>query len=409
MCAHSYLRPTPGVRSHGYYWVIVGAGFVLLLAAMGFGRFTYPMLLPSMQDSLDQTYGPMGVLGTMNLIGYLAGALGSGVLATRYGSRVVVTASMILVGLSMIAMGLVTSYWVAFVIMLLAGMGTGGVFAPTAGLARAWTPPNLGGFTMGFLSTGAAFGTVSAAFFIPLILTAQGQDGWRQAWVYMGAAALAVTVLGAVTLKQKPQTGGSGGGAGGAPSLAWGQVFRNRTIAGICVAYFLFGFYHIYVTFFISYLHRGLDLPTEVVGNIWLVWAILGFPFLALWGLLSDRIGRKQALALCTLPLLASVVLPMFRHDIPFLYLSVILYGATFGGPMQIILAAAAEAVPVSLAAATVGLVTAAFGLGQAVSPALAGYLTDMTGSFYPGFALSAVVMASSLATFVLLPLKKAT
>lgn len=401
------IRP-PSTASSGYYWVIVAAGFVLLLAAMGFGRFTYPMLLPSMQDSLGQTYGPMGVLGTTNLIGYLAGALGSGVLATRYGARIVVTASMILVGLGMIAMGVVTSYWVALVIMLLAGMGTGGVFAPIAGLGRAWTPPNLGGFTMGFLSTGASLGTIIAAFFIPLLLTAQVEDGWRRAWVYMGATALALTALGAVTLKQKPQALGSGGKAGAAPSQTLAQVFRSRTIVGICVAYFLFGFYQVYVTFFIAYLRRGLDLPTEVVGNIWLVWAILGFPFLALWGLLSDRIGRKQALAICMLPLVVSVILPIFSQDIPFLYLSVVLYGATYGAPMQIILAAAADAAPVSLAAATVGLVTAVFGLGQAVSPAIAGYLTDLTGSFYPGFALSAVFMASSLATFFLLPLKRA-
>ena len=397
---------TPSAR---YYWVIMGTGFVLLLAAMGFGRFTYPMLLPSMQDSLGQTYGPMGVLGTMNLIGYLSFALGSGVLATRYGAKVVVTGSMILVGLCMIAMGLVTSYWAALVTMLLAGMGTAGVFAPCAGLARAWTPPNLGGFTMGFLSTGASLGTAIAAFFIPILLATQGQEGWRPAWIYMGATALGLTTLGAVTLKARPGRVGPGNQGGAPPvSLAWRQVFQNRTIAGICLAYFLFGFYQVYVTFFIAYLRRGLGLPAEVVGNIWLVWAILGFLFLALWGLLSDRIGRKQAVALCMLPLLVSVILPLFRQDIPFLYISAVLYGATYGGPMQIILAAAADAVPVSLAAAAVGLVTAFFGLGQAISPAIAGYLADLTGSFYPGFALSAVVMASSLAIFALLPLKRA-
>lgn len=397
------------IASPGYYWVILGSGFFLLLGAIGFGRFSYPILLPNMQESLGQTYGPMGILGTINPIGYLTGAFGGGLLATRYGARVVTTASIGIVGLCMIAMGLVTTYWLALGIMLLAGMGTGGVFAPTAGLARAWTPPNLGGFTMGFLYTGAAVGAAIVAFVIPLILSAHGQDGWRQAWSYLGATVLALTVLGAVTLKEKPQTRGSDGRVDAAPSPAWGQLFRNRTIAGLCVAYFLFGFYQVYVTFFIAFLRRGLDLPIEVSGNIWLVWGILGFPFLALWGLLSDRIGRKQAMALCMVPLVVSVILPMLRQDVPFLYLSAMLFGATFGAPMNIILAAAGDAVPVSLAAATVGLVTAAFGLGQAVSPAMAGYLTDVTGSFYPGFALSAVVLALCLTTFVLLPLQRTT
>ena len=61
--------------SSNSYWVVVGGGFLLLLESMGFGRFTYPMLLPSMQDTLGQTYGPMGILGTTNLIGYLCGVL----------------------------------------------------------------------------------------------------------------------------------------------------------------------------------------------------------------------------------------------------------------------------------------------------------------------------------------------
>ncbi len=386
----------------------MGTGFFLLLAAMGFGRFVYPMLLPSMQDSLGMTYGPMGVLNTMNLIGYLAGALGGGVLATRFGAKMVVTGAMILVGVGMIALGLVEAYWIAFVIMLFAGIGTGAAFAPLAGLGRAWTPPHLGGFTMGFLSTGAAFGTAIASFFVPIILSTQGPEGWRQAWVYMGITALVLTIIGAVTLKERPPAASPGAQGGAAPALAWGKVFRNRTIVTICAAYFLFGFYQVYITFFIAYLRRGLGLPPEVVGDIWRACAIVGFLFLALWGLLSDRIGRKQAVALCMLPLTVGLLLPVFRQDIPFLYVSVILYGATFGGPMQIILAAAADAVPVSLAAAAVGLVTAVFGLGQAVSPAIAGYLIDLTGSFYPGFILSAVVMAGSLALFTLCPLKKA-
>ena len=125
------------------------------------------------------------------------------------------------------------------------------------------------------------------------------------------------------------------------------------------------------------------------------------------WGWLSDRIGRKEAMAPCLMVLLVSVLMPIVWQDIPLLYLSAMIYGATFAGPMTIILAAAGDAVPTSMAAAALGLVTAAFGLGQAVSPAIAGFLTDLTGSFYPGFALSAAVMALSLIVFVRLPLKR--
>lgn len=393
--------------SSNYHWVIVITNFFLLLAAMGFGRYAYPMLLPSMQEGLGTTYAPMGVLGTVNLIGYLSFSLISGILATRYGAKVIITASMLLVGLAMIALGFVSAYWIAFVCMVFAGIGTAGAFTPGSGLSRAWVPPNRIGITMGFLSTGIGVGILIAAGVIPWILTSQGRDGWRYAWVYLGVATVLLTVLGVVALKEKARGQGPGQGKGAAQTLAWGQVFRNRTIIGLCVTYFLFGFYQIYATFFVAYLRGPLGLTTAEAGNIWLAWAVIGVAFMAFWGWLSDRIGRREAMAPATLLLAFSVVMPIFWHDTPFLYLSAMLFGATFTGPMTIILASAGEAVSTSLAAAALGLVTAGFGLGQAVSPAIAGQFADMTGSFYPGFVISAVFMLSSLVTFLMLPLKR--
>ncbi|MDP2661804.1 MAG: YbfB/YjiJ family MFS transporter, partial [Dehalococcoidia bacterium] len=170
----------------------------------------------------------------------------------------------------------------------------------------------------------------------------------------------------------------------------------------------LFGFYQVYATFFVAYLRKGLNLPTELVGNIWLYWAVLAFLSMIFWGGISDRIGRKWSLAACLIPVVISIFIPIFFQDLPFLYASAMLYGASFAGPVAIILAAAAESVPLPMAAAAVGLVTACFGMGQAISPTIAGYLTDLTGSFYPGFAMSAVVIALALLTFTLWPLKRA-
>lgn len=400
--ADTASAPATRMTASNYHWVIVAANVVLLVAAMGFGRYAYPMLLPSMQAGLGVTYAPMGVLGTVNLIGYLSFSLVSGILATRYGAKLIITVSMLMVGLSMIALGFVSTYWLAFVAMLVAGLGTAGVFTPGSGLSRSWVPPERIGITMGFMSTGVGIGILIAAALIPLILATQGVDGWRYAWVYLGIATVLLTVLAVVTLKEKPRSHGAH-----APSFGWSEVFRNRTIIGLTVSYFLFGFYQIYATFFVAYLRGPLGLSTADAGNIWLAWAVAGVVTMAFWGWLSDRIGRRQAMTPCTLLLVVSVLLPMFWHDTTLLYVSAMLYGATFTGPMTIILASAGAAVAPRFAPAALGLVTAGFGLGQAVSPAIAGQFADVTGSFYPGFVLSAVVMLASLVTFTLLPLRR--
>src|SRR3990172_4331114 len=112
---------------------------------------------------------------------------------------------------------------------------------------------------MSFLSTGVTAGMVICAFFITVILISQGADGWRHAWVYLGTATLLVSLLGVLTLKDRPA--GSFPAASSAVSSlthAWSQVARNRTIIGLSLVYFLFGFYQIYATFFKDYLRKGL-------------------------------------------------------------------------------------------------------------------------------------------------------
>ncbi|GAA5448057.1 hypothetical protein Ddep01_01817 [Deinococcus depolymerans] len=45
------------------------------VVALGFGRFAYALLLPSMRASLHWTYTQAGVMNTANGLGYLFGAL----------------------------------------------------------------------------------------------------------------------------------------------------------------------------------------------------------------------------------------------------------------------------------------------------------------------------------------------
>jgi len=53
--------------------------------------------------------------------------------------------------------------------------------------------------------------------------------------------------------------------------------------------------------------------------------------------------------------------------------------------------AAAADQVGPRLAPAGLGFITVVFGIGQALGPALAGYLADFTGTFVTGFLVASV------------------
>ena len=54
-----------------YGWVVIFMGLLTTIAAHGFGRMSYTIILPAMKDGLSFNYTQLGLLGTGNFIGYL--------------------------------------------------------------------------------------------------------------------------------------------------------------------------------------------------------------------------------------------------------------------------------------------------------------------------------------------------
>src|SRR5438874_3385159 len=66
------------------------AAAVAFLAAQGFGRFGFGLVLPAMRDALQLSDGTMGLLAGIGLTAYLVASAPAGALTTRFGTRRVV-------------------------------------------------------------------------------------------------------------------------------------------------------------------------------------------------------------------------------------------------------------------------------------------------------------------------------
>jgi MFS family permease len=101
-----------------------------------------------------------------------------------------------------------------------------------------------------------------------------------------------------------------------------------------------------------------------------------------IWGGISDRLGRSKGAALSYLTLgLSYIIFAMV--NVPFgFYLSAVIFGLTAWSIPTIMAAAAGDFVGPRLAPAGLGFITLFFGIGQALGPALGGYLADATQSF---------------------------
>ena len=93
-----------------YGWIVIFMGLLTTIAAHGFGRMSYTIILPAMKDGLQFNYTQLGLLGTGNFIGYLTMAIIGGFLAARFGSRIVITFALIVMGITMFLTGLANSF-----------------------------------------------------------------------------------------------------------------------------------------------------------------------------------------------------------------------------------------------------------------------------------------------------------
>ena len=100
-----------------------------------------------------------------------------------------------------------------------------------------------------------------------------------------------------------------------------------------------------------------------------------------IWGFLSDRLGRREALLWNNGIISFSVLLPLLLHHPFFLGLSAFLFGATFLGTVTVIAASIGDQV-VEKRASVYGLVTLIHGIGQFLGTISGGYFKDLTGSF---------------------------
>lgn len=389
-------KATP--RFH-YGYVVLTMIVLAVFGSLGLARFGYASILPAMQDGLKLTNAQTGELQSWNSVGYLLVVVFAGILASHYGPRIVISISLFIVALAMIASGLFPVFDAERIARFFTGVGGAGANVPAMALISAWFGAKRRGLANGAGVAGSSVGLIVTGPLIPIILNQYGAEGWRVSWYVLGAMGLATFVLCLVFLRNRPSEIGLApiGESEAerskrnvekrASSLDWGLVYKSKVLWQLAAIYFAFGFsYIIYATFFVRYLVKEAGFDANGAGALWLqvgiVTTISGF----IWGAASDRWGRQLPLV-CVFALqgMSFIVFGM-SHDLAAVYLSSALFAITAWSVPALMSALAGDIFGARLAPAAFGLMTVIFGIGQIVSPYLAGAIADTTGSFAEAF-----------------------
>ncbi len=387
-----------------YAWVIALTSLSVGITAIGFARFGYGVILPSMKDGLNLNYTQMGLISTANLVGYSISTLVGGFVASSFGYRKLITLSLITVSLSMILTGISQTFEWALIFRFLTGIGSGGSNIPRMALAALWFGTNLRGLAMGISMTGDGIGIAIGGWIIPKILEMFGFEGWRYSWYYLGALTLITAALSYVFLRDKPEEKNLEPlGVDDSPikggrittKMAAGNPFRSSTIYHLGLIYLIFGFtYIIYATFFNAYLEREIGITKDLASWLWSIAGLMGIGSGFIWGSISDKIGRNRGVALVYLNLATSFLLFVSFKNFTGFLLSVIIFGIAAWATPAIVNAAVCDYFGSRKATKMMAFIGTVFlGGGQITGPWIAGYIADLTGSFSPVFTISGVLL----------------
>lgn len=376
-----------------YGWHIVWAGTLCVFASLGLGRFALGMLLPAMGASLQLSYAQMGLVGTMNFVGYLVAVFFCGALTSRLGHRRLISLALLVIGLSTAAISRATSLWLITLLYSLTGFCSGAANVPMMALISAWFSSHKRGRALGFVVIGSGFAILLAGKLVPL-LNASGPEGWRRSWAAISVVVLAISLVCWAVLRNRPQEKGL---------CPYGQaVFEGHAaphlsgsisvgeLAHLGAIYFLFGItYVVYVTFLVTTMIEEWGMSEAEAGSYW---AWVGFLSLfsgPVFGSLSDRIGRKTTLAIVFSIQSVSYLLIAAHPPVIFLSLSIACFGLVVWSIPSIMAALVGDYAGPDKVARVFGRITFIFALGQIAGPAGAGILAEQTKSFSSSFLLA--------------------
>jgi predicted MFS family arabinose efflux permease len=359
------------------------AGALALAAAMGIGRFAYTALLPPTQAALGFDDRTAGAIASVNLLGYLAGALvarslrspARRALALRVGLGVTALATALLA----VASGALG--WGA--LRAAAGVASGLVFVLASAAALQpgddGAPPRPGLLFAG-VGAGIALSGLAAA--------ALSGAGWRVAWVALAAAAGLMALPAWWVL-----AGGSSPGHAPPPRPpAPREGPPSISLPRLSTAYFLEGLgYIVSGTFAVVAVQRTPGLE-GLAAWTWTLAGLAAIPSALAWTWLGRRFGTRASLAAAFATQSAGMALPSLSTSAAAAVAGAIFFGGTFIGITALTMNAAREIAPAAVARLIASL-TVLYGVGQVIGPIAAGAISRRAGDPRPAVLAAALAV----------------
>lgn len=394
-----------------YGWVILAAAIVIVGLGVG-ALFSLAVFLKPMQDSMAWSRSGISAVALAMWVVYGIASLVWGMLSDRWGTRRVVLAGGLLLGLGLVVSSRITSLWQLYVAFGgIVGFAAGAFYTPLTTTATRWFTANRG-LAVALVSAGTGLGTFVVA---PLTRWLISTYDWQTAMFLLGDLVwIAIIPLGllvrntpgdlGVAAYGEPQ-GRPGPGSSSKRELQGPvdadiplpEIWRSPQFWLIALTHFACCIAHSGPIF-----HMVTNAIDHGVGSMTAA-TILGISGLAslagriVSGVVADRWGAKRTL-IVTLSLQApAILLYLFTGSAASFYALAIVFGASYGGVMPMYALLTREYFGAKAMGTAYGAIFMLQAIGMGLGAYAGGWFHDHLGTYAWLFGSGAAIAAAAI------------
>jgi len=357
-------------------WVVVWATFVCLAVIFGVSYSFAAFFENFAKEFAAQRADVSWIFGLCGLVYFVLGA-GGGMLADRWGPRMVCMTGMVFIAMGLFLTSLAQSLTTVYLSYgLLVGLGIAFVYTPSIACVQPWFNKRRG-LASGIASAGVGAGTLILPVVVSYLLI---EVNWREALQMMSAGVLLIGLTAGFLLKRAPNL--SGNTSGQLPGLTLSATLKTPSFKWLYMGTLL-GAPVMFVPFaHISAAARDAGVPdAQAVGLVGLIGigSLVG-RFAIGW--MADRMGRIKTLMLMQGLMGLSYLVWAGAQDPWMFAVFALWFGLSYGSIVSLLPAICMDLFGGRAVSAIIGTLYTGAALGNLLGPVLAGQVFDMTQSY---------------------------
>lgn len=366
---------------------ILLAGILALVVGVGVARFAFTSLLPAMlENHLSIAFA--GMLASVNYVGYLSGSIFAIFIKDIHAKVRFFRFGLVLCIVTSLLLAFTENQVTWLIARLLAGFGAAMALVVGSAIVMSKLQNTNKTKAMGIHFTGLGFSILVSDIIMRAVFNFSTY--WQHAWLALAMVGTLFACYSAYILTFEKQN------ADQVIKHKFDKSLFSPLVIILALAYFTEGVGMVVQATFLPDIVNSLPGLAGYGGYAWLAVGLAGIPSCIIWMRLAHRFNSIDMMMLAMALQVVGILIPIFSNNIMLNLISGMLYGATFIGLVALFMNFAGQLAgknPVFI----MGVITAAYGVGQVVAPLYCVALIEQFGNYNAALYLTAFIVITGI------------